>query len=125
MKIQQGESSVKLPVGKRELLIVLALLFVSFMVRFAFFGEQGYQIDTGDFSAWFQRAAEIGPRPFYSNDYWCDYPPLNIYFFWVFGLIAKALGVFGTALFTYVMKMPSTFFDLATAFVIFIFVRKR
>jgi dolichyl-phosphate-mannose-protein mannosyltransferase len=116
---------VKVPYGKRELAIVLFLLFLAFMLRFAFFSNQGFQTDTNDFWAWFQRAADIGVRGFYSNGYWSDYPPLNIYIFWVFGTLAKSLGVFGTNLFTYVMKLPPNLFDMATAFIIFAFVRKR
>lgn len=75
--------------------------------------------------AWFQRAAEVGPRSFYSGGYWCDYPPLNIYFFWAFGLIAENLSLFGTELFTYIMKLPANLFDMATVFLIFLFIRKR
>jgi dolichyl-phosphate-mannose-protein mannosyltransferase len=116
---------VKLPFVKRELAILFGLLFLAFMVRFAFFSNQGYQVDTGDFSSWFQTAANSGPRIFYSVVGWCDYPPFNIYFFWIFGLLAKSLAVFGTSLFTYVMKLPPNLFDLATAFIIFAFVRKR
>jgi Gpi18-like mannosyltransferase len=116
---------VKVLSNKREIMVVAALLLLAFFVRFAFFSNQGYQIDTGDFSAWFQRATDLGPRVFYNNGYWCDYPPLNIYFFWVFGLIAKSLSVFGSSLFTYVMKLPPNIFDMGTAFLIFSFVRKR
>jgi Gpi18-like mannosyltransferase len=95
------------------------------MVRFAFFSNQGYAaIDTRDFMAWFQTAADYGPRTFYTRT-WCDYPPFNIYFFWFFGLLAKSLSLFGTSLFTYVMKLPPNLFDMATAFLIFAFVRKR
>jgi len=95
------------------------------MVRFAFFSNQGYaEVDTRDFMAWFQTAADYGPRTFYTRT-WCDYPPFNIYFFWVFGLLAKSLALFGTSLFTYVMKLPANFFDMATTFLIFAFVRKR
>lgn len=95
------------------------------MVRFAFFSNQGYAaVDTRDFMAWFQTAADYGPRTFYTRT-WCDYPPFNIYFFWVFGLLAKSLSLFGASLFTYVMKLPSNLFDMATAFLIFAFVRKR
>jgi len=95
------------------------------MVRFAFFSNQGYEeVDTRDFMAWFQTAADYGPRTFYTKT-WCDYPPFNIFFFWIFGLLAKSLSLFGTSLFTYVMKLPSNLFDMATAFLIFAFVRKR
>jgi Gpi18-like mannosyltransferase len=110
---------------KREILALAALLFIAFMVRFAFFSNQGYAaVDTRDFMAWFQTAADYGPRTFYTRT-WSDYPPFNIYFFWVFGLLAKSLSLFGTSLFTYVMKLPSNLFDMATAFLIFAFVRKR
>jgi dolichyl-phosphate-mannose-protein mannosyltransferase len=116
---------VNLPFEKRELAILAALLFVAFMVRFAFFSNQGYQIDTTDFMYWFQHAADVGPRAFYSNNYWCDYPPFNVFFFWSFGLLAKSLAVFNTDMFVYIMKIPPNLFDLATAFVIFAFIRKR
>jgi Gpi18-like mannosyltransferase len=110
---------------KREALILATLLVIAFMVRFAFFSNQGYaEVDTRDFMIWFQTAANYGPRTFYSNT-WCDYPPFNIYFFWIFGLLAKSLSLFGTSLFTYVMKLPPNLFDMATSVLIFAFVRKH
>ncbi|MEM3881213.1 MAG: hypothetical protein QXD19_05660 [Candidatus Bathyarchaeia archaeon] len=81
-------------------------------------------MDTKDFMAWFQTAAEYGPRTFYART-WCDYSPFNIYIFWVFGLLAKSLSLYGNAAFTYVMKLPPNLFDLATVCLIFVFVRKR
>jgi len=117
--------TIKFSFEKREVIALAALLFIAFMVRFAFFSNQGYAaIDTRDFMAWFQTAADYGPRTFYIRT-WCDYPPFNIYFFWVFGLVAKSLSLFGISLFTYVMKLPPNLFDMATAFLIFAFVRKR
>jgi len=110
---------------KREVLTLAVLLLIAFMVRFAFFSNQGYaEVDTRDFMAWFQTAADYGPRTFYTI-IWCDYPPFNIYFFWIFGLLAKSLSLFGTSLFTYVMKLPPNLFDTATSVLIFAFVRKR
>jgi Gpi18-like mannosyltransferase len=95
------------------------------MVRFAFFWHQGFEkTDTTDFRIWFQTAADYGPSSFY-NRTWSDYPPLNIYFFWLFGSLAKSLSLLGSSLFTYVMKLPPNLFDMATAFLIFVFVRKR
>jgi Gpi18-like mannosyltransferase len=113
------------PFPKRDLAIVTVLLLVAFLVRLLFFSNQGYaQVDTADFMAWFQTATQWGPRTFYMHT-WCDYPPFNIYFFWIFGSLAKSLGVFGTTMFTYVMKLPANLFDMATAFLIFAFVRKQ
>ncbi len=124
-KNRKGWTAINFSFEKREVLALAALLFIAFMVRFAFFSNQGYAaVDTRDFMTWFQTAADYGPRTFYTRT-WCDYPPFNIYFFWVFGLLAKSLSLFGTSLFTYVMKLPANLFDMATAFLIFAFVRKR
>jgi hypothetical protein len=89
------------------------------------FSNPGYQIDTTDFTLWFQHAADVGPRTFYSNNYWCDYPPFNIYFFWIFGTLANALSAFGSNLFLYIMKIPSNLFDLGTGLLIFALARNR
>jgi Gpi18-like mannosyltransferase len=81
-------------------------------------------VDTLDFTLWFQTAAESGPRLFY-NLIWSDYPPLNVYLFWGFGSLAKALSLFGTPLIVYVIKLVPNLFDTATAVLIFLFVRRR
>lgn len=124
-KTSEGKMKINFSFEKREVLALVMLLAIAFMVRFAFFSNQGYaEVDTRDFMAWFQTAADYGPRTFYTRT-WCDYPPFNIYFFWVFGLLAKSLSLFGTSLFTYVMKLPPNLFDMATSVLIFAFVRKR
>lgn len=117
-------AAVKVPFGKRELAILAVLLLLAFMVRLAFFPISGYLTDTNTNIAWFSAAADYGPRVFYQK-VWCDYPPLNVYFFWAFGSLAKSLSLFGSSLLTYVMKLPATLFDMATSFLIFAFVRKR
>ncbi|MDX1813763.1 MAG: glycosyltransferase family 39 protein [Candidatus Bathyarchaeia archaeon] len=77
------------------------------------------------FSSWFNTAAEGGIRTFYNPPNWCDYPPFNVYFFWGFGSLAKALSLSGTsAIFSFIKLLPNLF-DLATAFLIFVFVRQR
>ncbi len=117
---------MKLPFEKREIIILAALLLLSLAVRVLLFPLPGYEkVDTVDFTLWFQRAATIGPRTFYSNNYWCDYPPFNIYIFWLFGSIGNALSAFGTSLIRYIIKFPPNLFDLATGALIFAFVRKR
>jgi Gpi18-like mannosyltransferase len=125
LKLIRGVAAVKLNFNKKELSIVATLLLVAFVVRFVFFSNPGYQVDTGDFSSWFSTAADVGVRPFYTVVSWCDYPPLNVYFFWLFGSLAKGVSAFGTNLFLYIMKLPANIFDLATAFLIFAFIRER
>ncbi|MEM2913846.1 MAG: hypothetical protein QXH91_00385, partial [Candidatus Bathyarchaeia archaeon] len=109
---------------KDETIILLELLLFSLVIRVLLFPLQGYKEDLAAFSAWFNAAAEYGPQVFY-NAIWCDYPPFNVYIFWIFGSIAKWLSLFGTSFFVYSLKMPSTLFDVAISLLIFIFFRRK
>ena len=101
------------------------LLALSFAVRFLLFPTQGYVNDLNTFASWFNTAAEHGPRVFYSVVSWCDYPPLNVYFFWGFGSLAQALSLSGTQAMSSIVKLTPNIFDIATAFLIYVFVRQR
>jgi Gpi18-like mannosyltransferase len=120
---------IKFPFEKNEALTVAALLSISFIVRFLLFPTQGYANDMATFAYWFNTAAEHGPRAFYTVVLeavgWIDYPPFNVYFFWVFGSLAKALSLSGAPAIYFVIKLLPNLFDTATAFLICIFVRKR
>jgi Gpi18-like mannosyltransferase len=101
------------------------VLALSFIVRFLLFPVPGYQLDLNTFASWFNTAAQVGPRTFYNVVSFCDYPPFNIYLFWGFGSLANALSLTGTAQMAYVIKLVPNLFDLATAGLIFAFVRKH
>jgi Gpi18-like mannosyltransferase len=114
---------------KRETLTLAGLLGLSFLIRVLLFPTQGYANDLATFAYWFNTAAEHGPRVFYTVVFeaagWIDYPPLNVYFFWGFGSLAKALSLSGTPSIYYIIKLVPNLFDTATAFLIYVFVRKR
>jgi len=99
------------------------------VVRFLLFPTQGYVNDMNTFAFWFNTAAEHGPRVFYNVVYqtagWIDYPPFNVYFFWGFGSLARALSTSGTSATFFFIKLLPSLFDVATSFLIFVFVRKR
>ena len=107
--------------AKREISILAIVLFVSFLIRVLLFPQKGYPIDTGDFSYWFNAAATHGIRTFYSGGAFADYPPFNVYIFWVFGSLAKAASI---NILTMIKLVPNLF-DLATAVLIYFFVRKQ
>ena len=107
--------------AKREISILAIVLFVSFLIRVLLFPQKGYPIDTGDFSYWFNAAATHGIRTFYSGGAFTDYPPFNVYIFWVFGSLAKAASI---NILTMIKLVPNLF-DLATAVLIYFFVRKQ
>jgi Gpi18-like mannosyltransferase len=108
---------------------LVGLLGLSLVVRFLLFPTQGYVNDMNTFAFWFNTAAEHGPRVFYNVVYqtagWIDYPPFNVYFFWVFGSLARALSTSGTSATFFFIKLLPSLFDVATSFLIFVFVRKR
>jgi Gpi18-like mannosyltransferase len=99
------------------------LLSVSFLVRVILFPLKGYPIDTGDFTSWITTAVTHGIRPFYNPNVagFIDYPPFNIYVFWVFGSFAKAVGIS----IANIVKLAPNLFDLGTAVLIYVFVRKQ
>jgi dolichyl-phosphate-mannose-protein mannosyltransferase len=105
------------------------LLALSFAVRFLLFPTQGYVNDLNTFTFWFNTAAEHGPRVFYNvvleTAGWIDYPPFNVYFFWGFGSLAQALSLSGTQAMSSIVKLAPNIFDIATAFLIYVFVRQR
>ncbi|HLN88599.1 MAG TPA: glycosyltransferase 87 family protein [Candidatus Binatia bacterium] len=106
---------------KREIIILAVVIAVSVVVRVLLFPLKGYPIDTGDFTSWFNTAAQSGIRPFYSLAGFADYPPFNVYIFWAFGSLANALNVSMTTM----VKIVPNLFDLATGFLIYIFVRRQ
>ena len=113
------------PFEKREAITLAGLLALSLLIRFLLFPTQGYANDMTTFAYWFNTAADNGPRVFYSVVLWCDYPPLNVYFFWGFGSLAKALSLSGAPAIYSIIKLLPNLFDTATAFLIYVFVRKR
>jgi len=106
--------------GGQIFLIVLTLA-VSLLVRVLLFRYHGYYIDENSFKAWYNTAAEKGLYGFYDS-IWSDYPPFNIYIFWIFGKLSHAIGSGSLDL---LIKLPQNLFDLATAYIIFRFVRQR
>jgi dolichyl-phosphate-mannose-protein mannosyltransferase len=106
---------------KRKPIILAVVLLISFIVRILLFPLQGYPIDTNDFIAWFGTAAQHGVRPFYDVAGFADYPPFNVYIFWLFGSLANA---FSISMATMVKIVPNIF-DLGTALLIYLFVRKQ
>ncbi len=117
--------NINFPFEKREAIAVAGILALSFLIRFLLFPTQGYANDMATFAYWFNTAADNGPRVFYNVVLWCDYPPLNVYFFWGFGSLAKALSLSGAPAIYSIIKLLPNLFDTATAFLIYVFVRKR
>jgi Gpi18-like mannosyltransferase len=114
---------MSLPFERHKIITLVVLLLFSFLFRLLLFPLPGYRADLATFAAWFNAAAENGIRGFY-NVVWSDYPPLNVYLFWMFGSLAKQASPSGANIVFFIKLLPNLF-DSATAFLIFVFVRKR
>jgi Gpi18-like mannosyltransferase len=117
----RGETVVNFSFPRREAAFLALVLAVALLVRVLLFPLKGYSVDTNDFIAWFGTAAAHGIRPFYSVVGFADYPPFNVYIFWFFGSFANVIGI-GIA---NIVKWVPNLFDLATAALIYWFVRKQ
>jgi Gpi18-like mannosyltransferase len=104
-----------------QVFLVIVILAISLLVRLLLFHYHGYHVDEGTFKAWYNIAAEKGLHNFYDST-WCDYPPFSIYIFWLFGKLAHAIGPGSLDI---LIKLPQNLFDLATAYLIFRFLRPR
>ena len=103
---------------------LLPLILVgSFALRLLLFPLDGYYIDINDFKIWFRVAAEH-PFSFYERT-WSDYPPFNVYIFWLFGSVAAALDLWSSPYLIYLVKLPANLFDIATAALIFAALRRH
>jgi len=109
----------------REIICLVALLFIAFLVRMMLFSFQGNVYDLLTFGSWIGASTDHGLRTFYDRISWCDYPPFSIYILYGFGNLAKLLGLYNMSRIFDVIKLIPTLFDLATSSIIYIFVRKQ
>ncbi|MCV0402156.1 MAG: phospholipid carrier-dependent glycosyltransferase [Chloroflexi bacterium] len=80
----------------------------------------GFSIDIGDFSAWGQRLASVGPGAFYEAGYFSDYPPGYLYVLWALGGIGGVLGSFvGQDATGGLVKIPAILADIGVAWLLF------
>jgi dolichyl-phosphate-mannose-protein mannosyltransferase len=119
--LSEGGTAMNFSFPKRELAVLAVLFLATGIVRILLFPLQGYPVDTGDFISWFNTATQHGIRPFYSLAGFADYPPFNVYVFWVFGSVANALGISMASM----VKVVPNLFDLATGLLIYVFARRQ
>jgi len=102
--------------------VVILVLLASLVLRMLLFRIQGCYGDLDTFSSWYNSAAVNGLSAFYDKTGFCDYPPFNIYLFWIFGNLSHAIGPDSLP---FLIKLPANLFDLATAYLIFRLLSQR
>ncbi|MGZ8513140.1 MAG: hypothetical protein ACXWWL_06855, partial [Candidatus Limnocylindria bacterium] len=109
--------------------ILTALLVVGLLIRVfiaaVLLPRSGFAIDVGDFSAWGQRLASVGPSGFYDPAYFADYPPGYLYVLWLLGILGGALGnLVGQDATGALVKVPGILADLGVAALLFALCRR-
>lgn len=112
---------------KRQYLIVILALLISFILRVHLSQLDGHGMDMWHFKEWSRAVYYNGFRDFYIS-IWSDYPPFYIYILWMVGAVYKLFFSFtfnmDDPLFVILLKMPANIMDITVAFLIFSIVKK-
>ena len=105
-------------------LLVLGLALRVFIAG-VYLPLSGFSIDIGDFTAWGQRLASVGPSGFYEEGYFSDYPPGYLYVLWGLGTIGAMLApVVGQDATAGLVKIPGILADIGVAWLLFLIARR-
>lgn len=104
------------------------LFLIILLVRIVLISQPSFKIDMGDWQAWTGRLLEVGPLNFYTPNFFADYFPFFYFILWIAGEIFAF--VFGNSavfsnIFEVYIKLVSNIFDFATAYFIFLIVKKH
>lgn len=105
-------------------LLVVSLFGVALVLRLLLATIPGFDVDMGTFRAWSQDLANNDPWNFYQADKFTDYAPGYMYILWLIGEINKVLN-FTPDQYEYVLKVPSVFADLASAYLVYRMLDKK
>ncbi len=87
---------------------------------------RGYNTDINCFSAWSERIFSVGPANFYSEDYFCDYPPLYMLLLWLPAALRNLLGItYQGALHLILLKFMPILCDLLGAWLVYRVAKRR
>ena len=108
-------------------LILMAILLGAFIVRvilsLIFYG---HPTDINCFMAWGNMVAENGMSNFYTSGAFADYPPGYMYICGAISAFCRLVGIpYGSDGMALLFKMPSTFADLLTAYLLYRMAKKR
>ncbi len=109
--------------------LLAAALVIGLLLRALIAGillpQSGFRIDIGDFAAWANRLASLGPGRFYETGYFSDYPPGYLYVLWAIGEIGALLTpLVGQNATGGLVKIPGILADLGVAWLLFLYCRR-
>ncbi|MDB5098704.1 MAG: hypothetical protein JWM80_3125 [Cyanobacteria bacterium RYN_339] len=99
--------------------LAAAFLLRLFLIRFPYM----FTLDVNTFRAWGDTIVKEGPTNFYAKT-WSDYPPLFMYFLWVWGLIQMPF-THSSVMSVQWAKLPACIADIVNAGLIFYLLKGR
>lgn len=99
----------------------ILLFALAFVLRLTAAGySHGFDNDTACFAAWADRMFQVGPRHFYSDSIFTDYPPGYMYLLYPVGALRALLGVeYGSAGHLILLKLPAIVCDLGCGLLLY------
>ncbi|MBE5760752.1 MAG: phospholipid carrier-dependent glycosyltransferase [Clostridiales bacterium] len=119
--IEPGNGDIESAGSEKTRTALLILALSAFLIRCitAVF-VYGYEVDMGCFNGWSQQVLEFKPWGFYSQDYFCDYPPGYITVLWGIAGIARLFNIdMSSWAYTIMLKLPSIFADILAGVVLY------
>jgi Gpi18-like mannosyltransferase len=113
-------------VGRPQLVLLIILLgmFIARVVLSLIF--YGHPTDIGCFMAWGNMVVDVGPANFYTSGAFADYPPGYMYICGALSGLCKLLNIpYGSDGMALLFKMPSTFADMATVYLLYLLAKKN
>lgn len=102
-----------------------AVLFILFALALALRltaagAFRGFDNDTACFAAWADRIFQVGPRGFYADGTFADYPPGYLYLLYPVGALRALLGIsYGSAGHLILLKLPAIACDLGCGLLLY------
>ncbi len=120
-----SERSLPLEAGILLLAIIVGGLLLRAFIAGILVPHSGFGTDVGDFTAWAQQLAQVGPGGFYGQSTFADYPPGYLYVLWALGSIGHAMApIAGLDITGGLIKIPPILADAGNAWLLFIISRR-
>ena len=106
---------------KSEIIAPVLLFTLAFTLRIIAAGfSRGFDSDTACFAAWAERMFHLGPRNFYSDTVFTDYPPGYMYLLYPVGALRALLNIgYGAAGHLILLKLPAIACDIACGLLLY------
>ena len=122
--LRRGRAEIS---GSQGVMFLLVLLLCAALLRVLLAGfVPGYDVDMGCFGAWAGRMASVGPRHFYTEGYFCDYPPAYMLVLGAVGALANLLGADLSSMDgQFLLKLVPMACDIAVAALLYAAAKRR